>query len=90
MITLCTIEKIEATTVMFGFKYQGPIDAEGNELGSFAEGCTEVDKRWYVCRNCGEIWDGTVSFDECREHLGGVIERSALPKAQALTAQPLL
>ena len=69
--TPCTIKHITLIEVANGVKYTGKIDWEGvateetQGVANFGE-----DERKYFCSNCMKFFDGSDTFDICKEHFG--------------------
>jgi hypothetical protein len=69
--TACTIKHIVLTTISNGTKYYGGIDMYGYELTDAQLTLSgEADVRMYYCKNCKEHFDGTVGFEEVKQHFG--------------------
>jgi len=69
--TPCIIKNITLIEVTNGVRYTGPIDMEGMILHSVqGEATTHSNERKYFCNNCLKTFNGSETFDECKNHLG--------------------
>jgi ABC-type antimicrobial peptide transport system ATPase subunit len=74
---VCTISEVRLVTVSNGLKYEGGITWDGMELPDVELiTTTDSDKRYYICKNCGIIFDDENAYAELVAHLGTIIEET--------------
>lgn len=69
---VCTRRHMRLISICNGTKYEGSVDAEGTEIpDKQLVSSAEPDRREYHCVNCGQVFDGSETFELAKQHLGG-------------------